>query len=728
MIDKILHNQLADCKLGNKSSVKEYWYDLQENHLDDVVRLSFECVIKTINTNSTLTMALRSCGNRMLDLIDLRGKLEDKETLRLGAIIIDAMVECQMLKVEKLPVVNRKKKIQEMWVIEAIQRDLISMVYAEKLPTLKANLGYHEWTKPVMHIRDRKVGIVKKAQRHNLLHFYRYDAMPERYNNLNRLAQTEWKINKRMLEILDVEASTGNLVPQKITEDEKNSATKVLNKAKRTAIWLEDITFLQLVEEGYDEETATKYAARNADDYESKKMKEPTDVVSKWSKERDYRNCIEYAKDYGDDVLNFLYSYDSRGRAYVFNQAQLNPQGADHAKALLSFANPQQVSTWDLKITIANHAGEDKKSYEDRVKWVDDNEHHILEVGENPWSEASMEWLQATGIATEKKSKFQFIAACCAYRDLATFIQSTGSDDGWHCDIPVAYDATNSGLQILSAIGRDDYVAPFVNIGSTEKPGDVYQLIGTAVARKSPLDKLAVLEPESKAWRKIVKRNVMTKNYAATRYGMGTQQWEDKPAEQDDDTGVWHTLTFTECKTLGEVTYDTCSEYLVKASELMETMKEAVSYNDKAVVTWKLPDGFTAFQAKPVMVKEQVRVKIGSQQIQVVSWKPTDKADKRAHSSAIAPDVVHSFDAWLLSTIINRLPTTANLAFVHDAFGSDSIHGGDIQEIAKEAYYDVCSRDVMSIVLRQIAGREIELPEAGSWDTTELFNADYIVC
>ena len=123
-----------------------------------------------------------------------------------------------------------------------------------------------------------------------------------------------------------------------------------------------------------------------------------------------------------------------------------------------------------------------------------------------------------------------------------------------------------------------------------------------------------------------------------------------------------------------------------------------------------------------------VGVVIGGQSIKLVIYKPTQDADKRAHRAAIAPDVVHSFDAWLLSMIVNGLSPDANLAFVHDAFGSDSIHGGDIQDIAKEAYFIVSSRDVMSGVLAQIAGREIDLPEAGSWDPKDLFSADYLVC
>ena len=81
-----------------------------------------------------------------------------------------------------------------------------------------------------------------------------------------------------------------------------------------------------------------------------------------------------------------------------------------------------------------------------------------------------MEWMTETGVANEKKSKFQFIAAAIEWVRLEQWVADGNDQDEFLCEVPVAYDATNSGLQILSAIGRDSYVAPYVNISPTEKP------------------------------------------------------------------------------------------------------------------------------------------------------------------------------------------------------------------------------------------------------------------
>ena len=728
MIELVREIKIA--KVGNRSNIKAIFNVLSANvDAAEIADLTLEVVIWSFNAGTPLTNTLATLGHQLFERIKEDNKgLSSEEAIKLGAVYVDCLITLGLIAVDEFPVIENNAQPTKF--LSIIDEGFRATVDAHKMPRLKANLGYIPWEKPVMHIGGRKMDIIKKARRNGLLHNYRYDQIPDRYNTLNRLAQTEWKINKRMLDVLDVEADEDkNFIPYGITDYDKKVAHAEFCKTRRTAVWIEQVKFDELVSKGKSTKDAKGLAKYEAEQYSMKKTKAPLDIISKWSKERDFRKCINYAREYGDDTLNFIYAMCSRGRAYVINQATLNPQGPDAAKALLCFANPKQVSTWDLKITLANHAGEDKISYDDRIKWVDMNESCIIEVGRDPWSADSVEFMQDTGIATEKKSKFQFIAAAMAYADLVDWVQDGNDPDEFLCDIPVAYDATNSGLQILSAIGRDEYIAPYVNITATEQPGDVYQLIGTAVAKKNPVQKLTdVLTPEDKAWRSICKRNVMTKNYAATRYGMGTQQWEDKPDKKDDDTEVWHTLTFSECRKLGEVTYDTCSEYLEKASELMEVMKVAANHNEKAVITWRLPDGFLAFQAKPKFDEDVVNVYLGGKRIRLVIKKPTDEADKRAHASAISPDVVHSFDAWLLSIIVNGLPITANLAFVHDAFGSDSIHGADIQDVARDAYYQVSSRDVMSIVLQQIAGQPIELPDPGDWKLEELLTAEYIVC
>ena len=727
----IIANGIIEAKFSNRSVAKPIFTIIKDRNLqDDVAEIVVEIIALGINNTKALTSVLTMIGNRVYSLLEIE-ETDIEKIIRLGGAFIDVTTKLNLTNIKKYAVIE--KDAQEQWFLVITDETFQNIIKDYAMPKLKANLGYQEWLGPVMNVADRKIDIVKKARRYGLLSKYRKTQMPDVYDALNALGQTEWKINTDMLSILDIPANNTNLIPQPISKDDKKRALTAINKNERTAIWLADIKFKQYVENGYEDAKAEHFANKNADDLKNEKNKPYKDIISVWSKEKDFRTCLDVATKYGNDTLNFLYSCDSRGRVYCFNQSFLNPQGADHAKALLKFANPKPISTYDFYVTIANHAGQDKLSYDDRIEWVKANEINILEVGVNPWSEYSMSWMNETGIAQEAKSKFQFIAAAQEYVKLIKWIEDGNNQDDFLCSIPVAYDATNSGLQILSAIGRDETVAPHVNITKTDKPGDIYKFIGTNAwdAIVEAIPSLKPINKNDKVVRKFVKRNVMTKNYAATRYGMGLQQWDDKPDEKDDSTGIWNKLSFEDCKLLGGIVYDTCSQYLPLAHQLMETMKTAVSYTTKSVVSWKLPSGFTAFQSKDKSERNQVKVTIGNVKPQLVYYTFTDKPNKAQHRSAIAPDVVHSIDAWLLVSIINKLPTDANLAFVHDAFGSDSCYGSDIQDVAKECYYTVSSRTVMENILLQISGFSNDcpaLPAAGNWKPEELFEADYLVC
>ena len=141
-------------------------------------------------------------------------------------------------------------------------------------------------------------------------------------------------------------------------------------------------------------------------------------------------------------------------------------------RILIKFSNPGSVSDDWIKIHIANCAGKDKLSYSDRIQWVNVNEDALISVGNDP--KENLKWLLDQEIDGEKKTKWQFLAACIEYVQY----KKTGE---W--SIPVGVDATSSGLQFLSAVARDESIAEDVNISTcTYAPvGDLYQKLGNAV-------------------------------------------------------------------------------------------------------------------------------------------------------------------------------------------------------------------------------------------------------
>ncbi|WP_148301566.1 DNA-directed RNA polymerase [Asaia prunellae] len=88
------------------------------------------------------------------------------------------------------------------------------------------------------------------------------------------------------------------------------------------------------------------------------------------------------------DIVEFYYPFnrDFRGRIYPMTLTEMQPQGSDYAKALLRFSKGKVLGTSGLRwllIHIANCAGEDKLSLEDRVKWSLDNLEGIMGSAES---------------------------------------------------------------------------------------------------------------------------------------------------------------------------------------------------------------------------------------------------------------------------------------------------------------------------------------------------------
>ena len=178
------------------------------------------------------------------------------------------------------------------------------------------------------------------------------------------------------------------------------------------------------------------------------------------------RMTMEAVQRFKDRARFFLpWSFDYRGRAYPI-PAFLTPQDTDFGKSLLQFADAAfltpECEEW-LAFQVATTYGLDKATIRERLDWVHDNQELITRVGKDPlrslpeWEAADEPW--------------QFMAAC---------------DEYYHCLIacdrhftrlPVATDATCSGLQILAGMAQDQSTASLVNVIPSDRPQDAYKVV-----------------------------------------------------------------------------------------------------------------------------------------------------------------------------------------------------------------------------------------------------------
>ena len=683
----------------------------------------FDRLCYGIKEGKALTQLCASIGSVLIPKFH-DSEISKGKVIKFGSHMVDAAAKAKLITIKKYRIMENKGHQQ--WFVASADKDFTEFVVSRYVPTLRADNGPTEWLNHTLKVNGVSIPIVKNMKHYSMQHHYTIDQMPEVYNALNKLNRTTWKVNKDMFRLLSEarESEIDSFITPNITDKQKDSALARINKTNRVALWLSEVKFKLFIDQGYAVNKATSFAAKEINEFKKVKQFEPLNVISQWSKRAEQTSVMSIAKHYLDKDLNFIYNCDTRGRSYCTQQF-LSPQGSDIAKALLCFSNPKPVSTYDLMITIANHAGQDKVSYADRVQWVQDNQDMIYNVGSNPWSSLSLNWLIENGIDRESKSKLQFIAACNEYAKLLDWIADGNNQDEFLSHISVGWDATNSGLQILSLLGRDETIAPYVNIVNTPKPGDIYQYIGDIVAKTHDIKKLREFNSGEKIWRKICKRNVMTKCYAATRRGMGDQHWEDRKTYGNPITD---SLKISECNRLGEVVYDTCIKELPKASELMQTYKDVVNTSKSPLVTWRLPNGFTAFQYKSVSKDNGIYCSIDGIDIKLKYYYDTGISNPLKHQYGIAPNITHSYDAWLLMGIVNDMPEDANLHFIHDQFSTDSCYGSTIQECAKVNYEIIGSRTILKAILEQVAGEPVELPKPGLMKLEDVRSAEYIVC
>ena len=160
------------------------------------------------------------------------------------------------------------------------------------------------------------------------------------------------------------------------------------------------------------------------------------------------------------DEFYFVLQLDWRGRLYC-DTSYLNFQGNELAKSLIKFKCGgiiDEKGLYFLKIYGANAYGLDKKSFSNRIQWVDNNQDNIINMNIDFILKAS--------------EPFIFIAFCFKYREYLK------DPNNFLSTLPIMLDASCNGLQHLAAMVGESSIAKNVNLFESsvnDKPMDFYQ-------------------------------------------------------------------------------------------------------------------------------------------------------------------------------------------------------------------------------------------------------------
>lgn len=223
---------------------------------------------------------------------------------------------------------------------------------------------------------------------------------------------------------------------------------------------------------------------------------------------------------------------------------------------MLTFAQAKPLGErglyW-LQVHLANLAGKDKMSFDDRAAFVDENIEKVRASASNPLgdSEDHRWWMK------NLEDPFQGLATCI---EIVKALDS-GHPPSYKCALPVHMDGSCNGLQHYAALGRDAVGGKAVNLciaSDDDQPEDVYVGVMEEVIRRVAAEAnrnihadLLTADPAklSKKERKelnshraaklvnglidrgVVKRTVMTSVYGVTYVG-ARQQIQEKLEEK----------------------------------------------------------------------------------------------------------------------------------------------------------------------------------------------------
>lgn len=125
-----------------------------------------------------------------------------------------------------------------------------------------------------------------------------------------------------------------------------------------------------------------------------------------------------------------------------------------------------------LKVHLANLAGNDKISFDDRAAFTEDNMHNVRACVDDPFGENRW-WMTLD-------DPFQAMATC---HEIVAAIDS-GSPETFESSLPVHMDGSCNGLQHYAALGRDTVGGTAVNLCPSDKPQDVYSGVMVEVIRR----------------------------------------------------------------------------------------------------------------------------------------------------------------------------------------------------------------------------------------------------
>ncbi|XP_073139231.1 DNA-directed RNA polymerase 1B, mitochondrial-like [Henckelia pumila] len=520
------------------------------------------------------------------------------------------------------------------------------------------------------------------------------------FQALNTLGSTKWKVNKRILSVIDRIWANGGRLADLVDRDD-----------------------VPLPEEPDQENEAV-----------TKKWKWKVKAVKKENRERHSQRCdielkLAVARKMKDeDGFYYPHNLDFRGRAYPMHP-YLNHLGSDLCRGILEFAEGRPLGKsgirW-LKVHLANlyGGGVDKLSYDGRISFAENHMEDIFDSADRPL-EGKRWWLGA-------EDPFQCLATCMNIAEAlrSPYPETTISH------MPVHQDGSCNGLQHYAALGRDKLGAAAVNLVAGGKPADVYSGIAARVldimkrdAANDPATDPNVKRARlliNQVDRKLVKQTVMTSVYGVTYIGAREQikrRLKERGAIEDDAE------LFAAACYAAKTTLTALGEMFEAARSIMTWLGDCakVIAMENEPVRWTTPLGLPVVQPYRKLGRHLIKTSLQVLTLQ----RETDSVLTKRQRTAFPPNFVHSLDgSHMMMTAIACSEAGLNFAGVHDSYWTHACDVDKMSDILREKFVELYEAPILENLLQDFERSFPNinfppLPERGDFDLREVLESTY---
>ncbi|QIG73135.1 DNA-directed RNA polymerase protein [Rhizobium phage RHph_N37] len=538
---------------------------------------------------------------------------------------------------------------------------------------------------------------------------------------VNGAQSVEWKVNKKVLEVLKLVWAKNLQVGVPSSEKLVPSECPIKDKKKEEMTDAEVLVFMEW-----------KRQASEVYTREKERIGKCFQITS----------ILRAANEYSTyDKFWYVWQLDFRGRLYTATSG-FSPQGPDVAKGLLTFAGGKPLGSrgvyW-LKVHLANRYGFDKGHYDERVQWVDQRHNAFIAAAADPIAHIDV-WKDAD-------KPYQFLAALFEYKEMHDGRLVGKRPEEYVSYLPIGLDGSCNGLQHFSAMLRDPVGGAATNLVGAERPNDIYAQVAAVClekVRKESLTPDSAVRAVATEWvsftakygdgkmpRKVAKRPVMTMPYGSTR--QSCTQYIFEAVNELGPTHFTSLSSFLASSALTPFLWNSIGEVVVAARKGMDWLQKCAGVMSKQGlgITWRTRDGFVVYMFEREMEVVRIDTVLGGRyQARVGNY--TETLDKNGQRNGVAPNFVHSQDgAHLRATILKAQEAgIASLALIHDDYGTHAADTDTLHRIIRESFVEQYTEFDPLVSFKdwqEMIGKEKlpELPKYGDLDITEVLKSPF---